>query len=83
MRTSIPDCKLAEAVRIAVHILLVRIVAVVVGIGGLVAWDASACPNQVVVTASLLAWIYFVCNGEHSIQRWRTVGDLQLPHTLQ
>jgi hypothetical protein len=37
MRTSIPDCKLAEAVRIAVHILLVRIVAVVVGIGGLVA----------------------------------------------
>jgi hypothetical protein len=37
MRTSIPDCTLAEAVHIAVHILLVRIVAVAVGNNGLAA----------------------------------------------
>jgi hypothetical protein len=83
MRTSIPDYTLAEAVRIPVHILLVRIVAVAVGNDGLAASDAFACPNQVVVTASLLAWIYFVCSGEHSIQRWRTVRDRQLRRTLQ
>jgi len=83
MRTSPLEYRLAEAVHTAVHTLLVRIVAVVAGSIGSAAWVASECPNPVVVTASLQALLYFFCSDEHSIQRWRRVGDLRLRNTLQ
>ena len=83
MRTSIPECTLAEAVHIDFHILLVHIVAAVVDNIGLAAWVASECPNQVEETASLQASLYVFYRREHSIQRWRREEDLLLHNTLQ